>query len=230
MGLDHFRDHLLVFDFDGVLADSEVLANSVLASWVTELGLPTTLEDSYERYMGKRAPEVIAAIETELGRKLPDNSADLYQARTLDRFRRDLQFVAGAREFLDQFANSPKCIASSSSPERLNVCIEILDLHDDFRANVFSANLVASGKPAPDIFLYAAEQMRTDPVNAIVIEDSPSGVAAGRAAGMTVIGLTAAGHMSATRGEALESAGAHFLAQTFDEVSNIINTALKPGS
>ena len=170
MGLDHIRDHLLVFDFDGVLADSEVLANSVLASWVTELGLPTTLEDSYERYMGKRAPEVIAAIETELGRKLPDNSADLYQARTLDRFRRDLQFVAGAREFLDQFANSPKCIASSSSPERLNVCIEILDLHDDFRANVFSANLVVSGKPAPDIFLYAAEQMRTDPVNAIVID------------------------------------------------------------
>ena len=219
----------MIFDFDGVLADSEVLANIVLAAWVTELGLPTTLEDSYERYMGKRAPEVIAAVENELGIKLPDNSLEQYQSRTLERFRRDLQPVAGARQFLDQFTDSPKCIASSSSPERLDTCIDILDLNRDFGENVFSANLVANGKPAPDIFLYAAEQMQMEPVKAIVIEDSVSGVAAGRAAGMTVVGLTAASHMSAARGEALHSAGAHIVAETFDDLGKIIETMLKPG-
>src|ERR1700682_150247 len=94
---------LIIFDFDGVIAESEVLANTVLAELVTELGVETTLQDSYRLYMGKRFVDVIAAVESSVGRSLPASFASEYQARTLERFRRELRCVDGARSYIDAF-------------------------------------------------------------------------------------------------------------------------------
>ncbi len=206
---------LIIFDFDGVIADSEVLSNTVLAECVSEAGLPTTLDDAYRLYMGKRLPEIAAAVEATLGRPLRADFGADFQKRALARFRSDLKAVAGARDYLAAFADLQCCIASTSSPERLAVCVDALGLAKSFGADVFSSELVPRGKPYPDIFLYAARQFQADPAQCLVIEDSVGGVQAGVAAGMTVIGLLAASHIRDGHGERLRTAGAHYVAADF---------------
>ena len=218
--------HAIIFDFDGVIADSEVLSNTVLAEVVTELGVPTTLEDAYRDYMGKRFADVIAAIEKAVGRTLPPSFGEQYQARTLQRFRQELAPIAGAREFITGFADVPRCIASSSSPDRLAVCLGVLDMTALFGGRVFSASNVARGKPHPDIFLHAAAEIGVSPRDCIVIEDSASGVIAGRAAGATVIGLLAAGHIRDGHGAVLADAGAQHVAADYVEVERIVRGLL----
>lgn len=208
---------LLILDFDGVVADSEALANTVLAEVVSELGVPTTLEQAYGRYMGKRFSEVISEVEAVIGRRLPEGFADEFQSRTLARFRRELRAVEGAEDYIDTFAHVPKCIASSSSPDRLGVCLDVLGLRTTFEPHVYSASIVPRGKPHPDIFLYAAKQMGVAPSRSVVIEDSASGVQAAVAAGMTVVGLLAASHIQVGHRERLCSAGAHHVAATFED-------------
>jgi HAD superfamily hydrolase (TIGR01509 family) len=217
----------IIFDFDGVLADSEVLSNSVLAEIVTELGVPTSLEDSYRTFMGKRLGEVIEAIEAVIGRKLPPDFADAYQLRTFEAFRARLKPVGGAREFLDVWREVPRCIASSSSPERLALSLEVLKMTPHFEGRVFSASNVARGKPHPDIFLHAAEQLGIAPRDCIVIEDSVGGVTAGRAAGSTVIGLTAAGHIQPGHEARLREAGADHVVASFTELDRVIRPLLR---
>jgi HAD superfamily hydrolase (TIGR01509 family) len=217
---------LIIYDFDGVIAESEVLANTVLAEIVTELGVPTTVEDSYRLFMGKRFGDVITAVETSVGRKLPPAFAADYQARTLARFRKELRFVAGAQAYIDRFAHVPRCIASSSSPDRLAVCLQVLGLDSAFGGHVFSASSVARGKPHPDIFLHAARQMGVPPPGCIVLEDSASGVAAGVAAGMTVIGILAAAHIQAGHRERLVAAGAHYVVTTFAQAEAVTDELL----
>jgi HAD superfamily hydrolase (TIGR01509 family) len=212
---------LIIFDFDGVIADSEVLSNTVLAECVSEAGLPTTIDDAYRLYMGKRVPQIAAAVEATLGRALRPDFAQDFQARALARFRNELKMVAGAREYLAAFAHLLRCIASTSSPDRLALCLDVLALKEVFGANVFSAELVPRGKPHPDIFLYAAKKMNVAPAECLVIEDSVGGVQAGIAAGMTVIGLLAASHIGDGHGERLRQAGAHFVAATFGEAQAI---------
>jgi HAD superfamily hydrolase (TIGR01509 family) len=212
---------LLIYDFDGVIADSEVLANAVLAEMVTELGVPTTLHDAYGLYMGKRFTEVMSAVAGSLGRAPPPAFASDYQARTLGRFREELRLVDGVRGYIDAFAHLSRCIASSSSPDRLALCLEVLKLQSEFGKNVFSASAVARGKPHPDIFLYAAQQMGIPPSRSVVLEDSPSGVAAAIAAGMTVVGILAASHIQPDQRARLCSAGARHVAQSFAEAEAI---------
>jgi HAD superfamily hydrolase (TIGR01509 family) len=213
---------LLIFDFDGVIADSEVLSNTVLAETISALGVPTSVDDCYRLYMGKRVPEITVAIAELTGRALPDNFVDSLQAATMQRFRRELRAVPGAREFIDAFAAVPRCIASSSAPARLAACLEILGLQAHFGSNVFSAEQVSRGKPHPGIFLLAADQMNAEPAHCIVIEDSAGGVQAARAAGMTAIGLTAASHIRHGHAARLRQAGAHHVAATFDEALHIV--------
>ena len=212
----------IIFDFDGVIADSEVLSNTVLAEIVTELGVPTTVEDAYRDFMGKRFHEVVAAIEQAVGRALPPSFGEQYQDRTLQRFRRELAPIAGARDFIDKFVDLPRCIASSSSPDRLAVCLEVLRMTELFEGRVFSASNVARGKPHPDIFLHAAREIGAPPDECIVIEDSASGVLAGLAAGATVIGLLAAGHIRDGHGATLKQAGAHHVAADYADVERIV--------
>ena len=212
---------LIIFDFDGVIADSEYLANVLLAEIVTELGKPTSVEDCYRLYMGQRFEEIIVSIENSIGRPVSNNFPGEYQQRTLNLFRQKLQAVDGAREYIEHFKHIPQCIASSSSPDRLAACLDILKLKDLFDQSVYSASLVENGKPHPDIFLYAADHMGVDPSNCLVIEDSPSGVKAGVAAGMSVIGLTAASHIQSGHSERLLAAGAHSVAATFEDVKTL---------
>jgi HAD superfamily hydrolase (TIGR01509 family) len=212
---------LIVFDFDGVLADSEILANAVLAEMITELGVPTTTEDSLSRYVGKRLRDVILTVEQTVGRSMGRDFIDTYQQRTLERLRADVRLVEGARVFLDTFADVPRCIASSSPPDRIAACLDTLGLVDAFDGRVFSASQVERGKPYPDIFLFAADRMGVPPSEALVLEDSAGGVRAAIAAGMTVIGLTAASHIRDGHAERLTEAGAHHVAATFVQAAEI---------
>jgi HAD superfamily hydrolase (TIGR01509 family) len=216
----------IIFDFDGVIADSEVLANAVLAEFVTELGVPTTVEDSYRDYMGKRFHEVVAAIEKAVGRAIPESFGEMWQVRTLARFRQELAPIAGVREFIAKFIALPRCIASSSTPQRLAVSLEILEMTELFEGRVFSTLNVARGKPHPDIFLHAAAEIGVSTHECIIIEDSASGVIAGREAGSTVIGLLAAGHIRDGHGARLKDAGAHYLAANYVEVERIVRDLL----
>jgi HAD superfamily hydrolase (TIGR01549 family) len=211
----------LIFDFDGVIADSEALANTVLAEFVSDLGHPTTLDDSLGRYAGHRWDEVVAAIESAVGRPLPATFSHDLKSATLDRFRADLKEVSGAGRFIEKFADVPRCIASSSSIDRLQLCLAVLDLTDKFGGNVFSADMVPRGKPHPDIFLLAAEKLGVSPASCLVIEDSAGGVRAAVAAGMTAVGLCAASHIREGHHLRLRDAGAVHLADSWDEVETI---------
>lgn len=212
---------LIIFDFDGVIADSEVLSNTVLAECLSEAGVPTTRDDSYRLYMGRRMPEIIAAAEAARGERLPPQFAGDFEARTLARFRSELRVVAGASDYIAEFPQLARCIASSSTPARLALSLDVLGLREVFGSNVFSALEVPRGKPHPDIFLHAAQMMGCDPEACLVIEDSAGGVQAALAARMTVIGLLAASHIRDGHGDTLKQAGAHVIAKDFAEVGAI---------
>ncbi|GIX20472.1 MAG: haloacid dehalogenase [Erythrobacter sp.] len=216
------RPAAIIFDFDGVIADSEALANQVLAEALTDLGLPTTLEDCYARYLGKRWGEVLALAAAGLGRPLPDDFAAQLEQATLERFRRDLREVPGASAFIRALGALPRAIASSSAMARLHLCLDVLGLGAAFGDAVFSADLVERGKPHPDIFLLAAERLAIAPEACVVIEDSPSGVIAAKAAGMRVIGLYAASHLTAGHAARLGDAGADALAGSWEDIARLL--------
>jgi HAD superfamily hydrolase (TIGR01509 family) len=211
----------LIFDFDGVIADSEAIANTVLAETVTGLGYATTLDQSLSRFAHRRWVEVMAEIESATGKPLPpDFSNDLKRA-TFERFRTDLKEVSGAADFIKRFAHLPRAIASSSSIDRLELCLSVLGMEAQFGENVFSADMVARGKPHPDIFLFAAAKLRVSPERCLVIEDSTGGIKAAVAAGMTAVGLCAASHIRDGHDVKLQDAGAVHLARSWKEVERI---------
>lgn len=216
----------IIYDFDGVIADSEVVANMVLAEVVTELGHQTSLEDSYRDYMGKRFTDVLAAIESRIGRPLHPDFAAQFQSRTFARLAEDLRPVAGAMAYIEEFAGLRSAIASSSSPERLALCLDVLGLTSHFAEHVYSASTMRRGKPYPDIFLFAAEKLRVAPARCLVLEDSASGVRAAQAAGMRVIGLLAAGHIQSDHAEKLREAGASALAPDYQTAARITRSLL----
>jgi HAD superfamily hydrolase (TIGR01549 family) len=211
----------LIFDFDGVIADSEAIANTVLAEIVTALGHPTTLDQSLTRYSGSRWDEVMAEIEVAIGKPLPSDFSGQLKLATLDRFRTDLKEVSGATNFIRRFSNIPRCIASSSSIDRLQLCLSVLKLEAEFGNHVFSADMVARGKPHPDIFLFAAAKLGVSPNECLVIEDSAGGIRAAVAAGMTTIGLCAASHIREGHDAKLRDAGAVHLAQSWSDVEHL---------
>jgi len=208
----------LIFDFDGVIADSEAIANIVLAELVSELGHATTLDQALARYSGRRWDEAMAQIETAIGKPLPSNFSSELKRATLDRFRTDLKEVSGAGNFIKRFSHVPRCIASSSSMDRLQLCLSILALEAEFGTHVFSADMVRRGKPHPDIFLFAADKLGVSPSECLVIEDSAGGIKAAVAAGMTAIGLCAASHIRVGHDGRLRDAGAAHLANSWSEV------------
>lgn len=198
---------LLIFDCDGVLVDSEIIAFDVLAQMLAGLGRPMSLSESRDRFMGRRTPEVLAEIETDIGRPIPADTGERMKALLFDRLRHELRAVEGVKEAIAHLP-WPICVASSSSPERIALSLEVTGLAPLFGTHVFSAEQVAHGKPAPDLFLLAARSMRAAPGETIVIEDSPAGVTAARRAGMGVIGFAGASHADADLSKALHAAGA----------------------
>ncbi len=211
----------LIFDFDGVIADSEAIANTVLAETVTGLGHPTTLDQSLSRYAHRRWVDVMAEIEAVTGNPLPSDFSYDLKRTTLERFRTDLKEVSGAADFIKRFAHLPRAIASSSSIDRLQLCLSVLGMEAQFGDHVFSADMVARGKPHPDIFLFAASKLGVSPERCLVIEDSTGGIKAAVAAGMTAVGLCAASHVREGHDVKLRDAGAVHLAQSWAEVEEI---------
>jgi HAD superfamily hydrolase (TIGR01509 family) len=181
---------LVIFDNDGVVVDSELLANRVLAELLTEHGHPTTAEQSIERYMGGTLSGVRSIVRQRSGRDLPADFDDAYHERLYEAFASGLRPVPGIAAVLGGLG-LPFCLASSGTRDRIVRSLERTGLLGYFGDRIFSAEQVARGKPAPDLFLHAAAAMGTDPGNCVVIEDSPNGVAAARAASMTVLGYVA---------------------------------------
>lgn len=213
---------LLIFDFDGVIADSELIANDSLAAALGEIGLPTTRAEAIGAYMGRRWDDCAALIEEKLGRPLPEDFAERRRARGRARMEAELEAVAGVHEFLARNAGIPRCIASSSSFEWLDFALARFGLTQDFAGRLFSGTQVEHGKPAPDLFLLAARTMGHAPSDTLVIEDSPAGIRAAVAAGMTAIGLTAGSHAGDGHAALLRTAGAHHIAATYDEVDALL--------
>jgi HAD superfamily hydrolase (TIGR01509 family) len=176
----------VIFDCDGVLVDTEPVANRVLAELLTEHGLPTTTEQSMERYMGRSMPSTIAISEELLGGALPSDFADGYYAALGAEFARELHPVPGIVEALDRIER-PSCVASSAPHHKIRLTLGLTGLLERFDGRIFSAADVGRGKPEPDLFLHAARTMEFDPARTVVVEDTVPGVLAGRAAGMRVL-------------------------------------------
>ncbi|MEU8531234.1 MULTISPECIES: HAD family hydrolase [Streptomyces] len=188
------RYELVVFDNDGVLVDSEPLANTILAGYLTELGHPTSYEESLRDYMGSAVHRVHDLILERTGRRLPEEFDETLHARTFAAFERELEPVPGVVDVLKRLVDEgvPYCLASSGSHERIRVGHRKTGLDAWFRdENIFSAQDVGRGKPAPDLFLHAAERMGVAPERCVVVEDSRLGVQAAVAAGMDVYAFTA---------------------------------------
>ncbi|MEU6098242.1 HAD family hydrolase [Streptomyces sp. NPDC047079] len=185
---------LVIFDNDGVLVDSEPISNRLLAAYLTELGHPTTYEDSIRDYMGSAMHRVHDLVRERTGQRLPDDFDDVFHARVFAEFERELKPVTGVVDVLEKLCADgvPYCVASSGSHERIRVGHRTTGLDRWFDdARIFSSQDVGRGKPAPDLFLHAAERMGFAPERCVVVEDSPLGVRAAVAAGMDVYGFTA---------------------------------------
>ncbi|MGW0082522.1 HAD family hydrolase [Streptomyces sp. NPDC003393] len=212
------RYDLVIFDNDGVLVDSEPISNRLLAAYLTELGHPTSYEDSIRDYMGSAMHRVHDLVLERTGRRLPDEFDDVFHARVFAAFERELKPVAGVTEVLEKLAADevPYCVASSGSHERIRVGHRTTGLDRWFgEERIFSSQDVGRGKPAPDLFLYAAERMGVEPVRCLVVEDSPLGVEAAAAAGMDVFGFT--GMTPASRLD-----GATQLFATMEELADLL--------
>ena len=181
------RFELVIFDCDGVLVDSERIGVRVEAEFLGELGWPLTEAEVVERFMGRTAEYMDEAIEAQLGSLLPQDWKDQFQRRYREAFAAELVPVDGVLEALDQIT-SPTCVASSGSHDKLRFTLGHTGLYERFEGRIFSGYEVASGKPAPDLFLHAAASMGWDPADCAVVEDSPAGVEAGLRAGMRVFG------------------------------------------
>ncbi len=198
---------LLIFDCDGVLIDSEFIVCRVEVEALAEIGYHIELHTFMDRFIGKAAKESRAVIEAELGRPLPQGS-DVEMARRVARaFAQELTSIPDVEMALAAWSGA-KCVASSSLPERLAYTLDLAGLSKWFDGAVFSASMVARGKPAPDLFLYAATQMKAAPERCLVIEDSAHGIIAAKAAGMTAFGFTGGSHCRPGHGERLAAAGA----------------------
>ena len=198
---------MVIFDCNGVLVDSEPIAAEVASEEFTRAGFPLTADVVARFFTGRRPADMFAEIEAAYRKKLPPNLTTIVMATTLQRLRAELR-PARHMEYALTWLRGPKCVASSSPIERVRASLETTDLLRFFEPNVFSASDVPRGKPAPDLFLYVAGRMGMLPAQCIVVEDSPAGVAAATAAGMTSIGFVGGSHAGPNLESLLVDAGA----------------------
>jgi HAD superfamily hydrolase (TIGR01509 family) len=198
---------VVIFDCNGVLVDSEPLATAIVSQEFMRAGFALTPDIVARYFTGRRQSDMFAEVEIAAGRKLPAGFAETVTAATLRKFSAELRATAHAAHALS-WLRGPKCVASSSSLDRIRLSLETTDLLRYFEPNLFSAGDVPNGKPAPDLFLHVAGQMRVNPRDCLVVEDSPAGVSAAVAAGMSVIGFVGGSHASSMLGTHLRQAGA----------------------
>jgi len=210
---------LIIFDCDGVLVDSEPLAAEAYERVYEKHGMSGVGADIIAQCVGMKQADIIIRIKELTGHHLqPEQEGDLWTV-TRDLFSEKLNPTTGIGSFL-RTLEAGRCVASSSSLQRIHHSLDVTGLAPHFGDAIFSSSMVKRGKPAPDIFLYAAEKMGVDPVNCVVIEDSPFGVEGAVAAGMTAIGYTGGGHTYAGHGERLKAKGAHAACANWREISD----------
>jgi HAD superfamily hydrolase (TIGR01509 family) len=208
---------LIIFDCDGVLVDSEVISCRAHAATLTRHGYPITEDQVLDRFLGVSDREARMTIEAELGRFLPaDFEAQMKQA-ALQRYADELRLVPYIAEAIAAI-DLPKCVASSGTPEKIRHGLICAGLYDILAPHIFSAVQVKRGKPAPDLFLFAAEQMKVPPSRCVVIEDSVPGITGAVAAGMTVLGFHGGSHCRPGYAGTLRAAGAVL---TFDDMRQL---------
>lgn len=220
----HVRFAAILFDFDGVLVDSEYAGNRQVAEWLTGAGHPTTPEDSMAQFMGLAGHDFLAAIERWIGRPVPP---DFHAAREAENARvmaDGIAAVTGAVAFVRALpADVPRAIVSSSSTEWIGRHLDHIGLADAFGDHVYSGREhVANGKPAPDLYLHAAAALGVPIEDCAIIEDSPVGATGAVASGGYVIGLTAGRHCGEGHGERLTAIGVDAVADDFTAVARLL--------
>lgn len=207
----------IIWDCDGCLIDSEWIACGNAAQVLTEIGYPITTDEFVVRFAGQGRNHIFSTIAQETGKNLLERYDEISSFdRLFQLFKAELQEIEGITSLL-QNIKMPMAIASGSEYERLEFSLRHTNLFDHFAPHIYSASSIKRGKPAPDIFLYAANKLDIAPQNCLVIEDSENGVRAGKAAGMTVFGFTGGSHIKnkAAHKETLLSLGADLV---FDEM------------
>ena len=213
----------IIFDFDGVLADSEVRANLSLAESLTAAGMPATYDECLRDYYGHNWQETQRRIEARYGRPLPADFRETHRTRARARYMEGFDAVPGVADFLGALGATPRAIASSSRAEYIGWALGLFGLGHHFGEHVYSADGWDRGKPHPDIYLAAAKGLGVDPSACLAIEDSPTGAQAAIAAGMTVVGFCGAGHIvdRARHGAMLREIGVHHVAMAFGDIAEL---------
>jgi HAD superfamily hydrolase (TIGR01509 family) len=207
---------LIIFDCDGVLVDSERIANAVFARVLEqECGLRFTLEEMFDRFVGRSQAQCMQIVEELTGKAPPSGLWHRYKQEINQELENKVEAVNGIESVL-QNIDLPYCVASSGSHDKMKTTLGKTGLAKYFNNNIFSSSEVANGKPHPDIYLYAAESMGiAEPARCLVIEDSPVGVQGAIAAGMAVFG-----YAELMKADKLRAAGAHL---TFDRMGNLFS-------
>jgi HAD superfamily hydrolase (TIGR01509 family) len=210
---------LVIFDCDGVLVDSERLSHTVLQQMLQEMGISLNFDETVLRFIGTSMPTCVARISELLGHPPPDDFLSDFSRRTRAAFTADLTVVRGIEEVLSSLT-TPFCVASNGNHAKVNFTLGHTGLLPLFAGRIFTAEDVLNPKPAPDLFLHAAKSLGADPALTTVIEDTPTGIAAAKAAGMKAIGFAAM-----TPAKLLRSAGADAIADTMAEVRSILDSS-----
>jgi HAD superfamily hydrolase (TIGR01509 family) len=217
------RTPLVIFDCDGVLVDSEPISCRTFTEALREIGLEVTPEQMFDDFVGYSMKHCMEVVEKMLGRPAPENFVAELQARTFERFKAELKAMPGIEQALDDLdkIGIPVCVASSGAHEKMRTTLGITGLLPRFEGKMFSATQVARGKPAPDLYLFAAEKMGVEPGTCVVVEDAPPGVQAGVAAGMRVLGFCA--HTPHAK---LQAAGAHVIFDDMLQVARLVRDSV----
>ena len=192
---------LVIFDCDGVLVDSEAIGNRFISEALTLAGIPISAEGALSKFLGGKLTQIKEDAEKQLGFSLPANWVDEIYKKQFSEFRKNLKSISGIEDVLDvlERINIPVCVGSNGPLNKMEVSLGVTKLKDRFLGRIFSADQVERPKPAPDLYLYCAEQMGVLPQDCLVIEDSPRGASAGVTAGMTVFGYTGGEDASALK-------------------------------
>jgi HAD superfamily hydrolase (TIGR01509 family) len=219
------RPDAIIFDFDGVLLESEFEGNRLLAELLTELGHRTSTEEALKHFVGLAGPPFVDAIERRIGAVLPAEFHDRRRAQSVRALRYGVAAVAGAVEFVRSLPPGlPRAIASSSSSRWLRGHLRNLGLDAHFGDHVYSGrDHVERSKPAPDLYLHAARQLGVDIARTVVVEDSEIGVIGALASGATVVGLAAGSHCLDGHADMLRAKGVRYVASSFDELGALLD-------
>lgn len=214
----------IIFDFDGVLLESELELNRLIAQLLSELGCPTTVQEALTSFTGLTGPDLRKVIEKRLGRPVPPSFNEELREAGNRALAAGLEPLAGAVDFVRALPpHLAKAVASSSSTRWIRTHLEHLDLRDAFEPHIYSGKEhVTRGKPAPDLYHHAARELGIDISRAVILEDSKVGASGALASGATVIGVAAGKHCLDGHEEMLRDVGVELIAHSFDEVAQLL--------